>query len=68
MPDVPDHILLSVLCHYKHLYRICWVSKVRIVSSCATISQLTATRSSRAVFDIKDCTLDTDYGKEIAWG
>lgn len=66
MPDVPDHIILSVLCHYKHLCRICWASKVRILSSYATTSQSTAMRSSRAVTNIKDCTLDTDYGKEIA--
>lgn len=66
MPDVPDHLLLSVLCHYKHLCRICWVSKVRILSSYATTSQRTTTRSSRAV-NTEDCTLDIDYGKEISW-
>lgn len=68
MPNVPDHIILPVLCHYKHLCRICWASKVRILSSYATTSQSTATRSSRAVSNLKDCTLDPDYGKEIAIG
>lgn len=66
VPHVPDHLLLSVLCHYKHLCRICWVSKVRILSSYATTSQRTTTRSSRAV-NTEDCTLDIDYGKEISW-
>lgn len=65
--DVPDHVIFSVLCHYKHLCRICWASKVRIISSHATKSQPTATRSIRGFTNSKDCTLDADYGKEIAW-
>lgn len=67
VPDVPDHVIFSVLCHHKHLCRICWASKVRILSSCTTTSQSTAIRCIRGVTNTKDCTLDADYGKEIAW-
>ena len=66
-PVFPGHILLPLLCQSKHLCRICWVSKVRNLSSYATTSQGTATRSSIAVINATDCTLNSDYAKEIGW-
>lgn len=59
---VPNRILLSLLCQYLHLCRICWDTKVRNLSFYATTS---ATGPSIAVINTKDCTLNTSCGKEI---